>query len=222
MTYSGNVAPNKTFDVAKLSAVVVQVKYKTKADMKVEPALRPLGIRSRPLPYLAILLELGNESRHQETGTPFQVMSSPPLVNGKFEELQHEWIVGLQRLTDFKDEKLKTKKRKGEKDAHEVQLQEALENKQAAMDAYNRFTISVRGASSEVYGVLKKANIEAEFATLLSVTMPSPLPIQDPTIQHMRPLNRLNPKSAHTAWMSVYVGDSEDDDGMDVDSESCL
>ena len=225
MTYSGNVAPSETFNVAKLSAVVVQVKYKTKADTKAEPAIRPLGIHrdlSQPLPYIAILLELGNESRHQKTNTRFQVTTPPPLVNGKFEDLQQRWISALQQLKNYKDENLKTKKRKGRKDAQQAQLQEPLEITRVAMDAYNRYTISVRGASSKVYGVLKKANIETEFATLVSVTMPSPSLIQDPTIQHMRPLDRLDLKSAHNAWMFEYAGDSEDDDGMDVDSDSSL
>ena len=219
MTYSGNVAPSETFNVAKLSEVVVQVKYKTKADTKAEPTLRPLGIHrhlSQPLPHLAILLELGSESRHQKTSTLFQVLTPSALVNGKFEDLQQKWISALQELKDYKHEKLKTRKRKGRKDAQQVQLQEALEKIRSEMDAYNRYTISIRGASSEVYGVLKKANIETEFATLLSVTMPLALPMQDPTIQHMRPLNHLDLKSAHNAWMFEYVEDSEDE--MDVDS----
>lgn len=62
VTYTGSVAPLAIFDVAQLSAVVVQIKYKTQADTKAEAALRPIAIprdTSHPLPYIAILMELG-------------------------------------------------------------------------------------------------------------------------------------------------------------------
>lgn len=203
VTYTGSVADTETFDVANLSAVVVQMKYKVKADTKAGPALRPLGIPRnlyRPLPYVAILLELGNESCHQKTGSQIKVTPSPPLVTGQFENLQNQWMSAVQRLREYR--KMKTKK--VGKDSVEVVLLKELEDRQVAMDAYNRFTISVRGASPEVYGVLKEANIVEEFATLLSVTMPSPT-AQDTVIQHMRPLERLGDASAHTAWMSMYI-----------------
>ena len=101
--------------------------------------------------------------------------------------------------------------------AVEDKLLKEVEDEQLKMDAYNRFTISVRGKSPDIYGVLNKANIVEEFATLLSVTLPSPT-VQDIAIQHMRPLERLDDASAHTAWVSVYgVGDSEDEP-MDVDA----
>ena len=72
-----------------------------------------------------------------------------------------------------------------------------------AVDSCNRYSISVRGASPEVYGILREADIVKEFATLLSVTMPSPSN-QDRTRQHMRPLERLGVASNHTAWVSEY------------------
>jgi hypothetical protein len=65
------LAEDEIFDVAKLSAAVFQSKYKTKADTKAEHVLRPIRILSdiHALPYLAVLLELGNEFCPQETGT---------------------------------------------------------------------------------------------------------------------------------------------------------
>jgi hypothetical protein len=36
------------------------------------------------------------------------------------------------------------------------------ERKAAAMNAYNRYTIAVRGASSNFYGTLAKAQVEKE------------------------------------------------------------
>jgi len=46
---------------------VVQVKFETSADGKAGAALRPIGVPrdySRPLPYLVLLLELGNEYKY--------------------------------------------------------------------------------------------------------------------------------------------------------------
>jgi hypothetical protein len=86
----------------------------------------------------------------------------------------------------------------------------------AAVDAYNRCTVNIRGASDTTYGLLKKANIVTQFATLIKVTMPSPTAPED-ALQHMRPLERLGQDSAYTAWMTDYgegeTTDSEDDNG---------
>ena len=74
------------------------------------------------------------------------------------------------------------------------------------MDSYNRFTISVRGVSSDVYGILKKARISDQFATLLKVVGPSPIDSSS-LIQHMRALG-----SAHTAWMREYMMPESEND----------
>jgi hypothetical protein len=211
VTYTGSVAPLAIFNVAQLSAVVVQVKYKTQADTKAEAALRPIAIprdTSHPLPYIAILMELGAESCHRSTGTRFQVKSPQPLVEGKFEDLWNKWISAQQCLQEHKSQQGETRKRKAGKDHKEVQLLGDIADTQVAMETYNRFTICVRGASEEVYGVLKTANVAQAFATFLSTTMPPPT-AQDTATQHMRPLDHLSDASAHTAWMSVYVSGSE-------------
>jgi len=56
-----------------------------------------------------------------------------------------------------------------------VEKQKEVKEMWGAMDhdAYNRYTIVVRGASVDVYGILRTAPIETEFATLLGTTMPS-------------------------------------------------
>jgi hypothetical protein len=55
--------------------------------------------------------------------------------------------------------------------AQKTELQETVED---AQGDYNRFSISVRGASPTVYGALRDANIVEQFAHLLRVTMPPP------------------------------------------------
>ena len=60
-----------------------------------------------------------------------------------------------------------------------VEKQNEVKKERLAMDANNRYTIAVRGASASAYGILK---VETEFATLLTTTMPSPI-VQDETIQ---------------------------------------
>jgi hypothetical protein len=80
------------------------------------------------------------------------------------------------------------------------------------MDAYNRFTLSVRGASPDVYGILMEANIVKAFESLLNVILP-PSFNENPVFRHMRPLERLDDISGHTAWMHDIGNYS-----MDVDS----
>jgi len=84
------------------------------------------------------------------------------------------------------------------------------------MDDCNRFAIFVWGASSDVYGVLKEAEIADQFEHLLRVTMPPPTP-QHTTMKFMRPLESLNENSDYTAWMSVYVRGEEE--GQDAEEE---
>lgn len=217
VTYTGSIAANETFDVANLSAGVIQVKFKMKADTKAELALRPLGIPRllKALPYLAMLLELGNETNHQKSGS--RIQTTPPADCGEFEDLQNEWLSSVKSLQGYKLQKTGKKR-----DAEEVRLLKDVEVKQVAMDAYNRFTVSVRGTSPEVYGVLNAAKIANEFATLLRIIMPAPTG-RDTIIQQMRPLEHLGDTSAHTNWMSVYVvddpqlSDQPEAESMDVD-----
>jgi hypothetical protein len=88
-----------------------------------------------------------------------------------------------------------------------------IEDAQRAVDSYNRYSISVRGGSPEVYQILNMANITNEFATLLKFTMPPP-GNQQATLQHMRPLERQKDASNHTVWMGEYVTSEV---GMELD-----
>jgi hypothetical protein len=107
------------------------------------------------------------------------------------------------------------RRRKHQKETLE-KLKKAANDARLAMDSCNRYSFSVRGISQDVYGILRDAHIEKEFATvtLLSIIMPSPLNERS-TREHMRPLERLSAASSHTDWMSEYVVSNEsvsDDD----------
>ena len=69
--------------------------------------------------------------------------------------------------------------RRGNLDTKLVKKQEEVKEAGVTMDTYNRYTIAVRGVSGDIYGILCKANIETEFLSLLSTTMPSPSPQGD-------------------------------------------
>jgi hypothetical protein len=83
-----------------------------------------------------------------------------------------------------------------------------IETRHEAMDAYNRYSIFVHGASSDIYGILKTADIVDQFRTLLHVAMPSPDGLES-SLQHMRPLERLGNDCTQTAWMLEYVAAEE-------------
>jgi hypothetical protein len=66
--YDGPVAPEAIFDPSRLSGASVQVKFDLAGDPQAESRIRPFGIPCdphHPLPYLALLMELGNESNYQ-------------------------------------------------------------------------------------------------------------------------------------------------------------
>jgi hypothetical protein len=208
VVYHGNIDTEAFFDPVMLSAVFGQVKFKSKADTAAEQAIRPIGLPrdpSEPLPYLALLFELGSESEHRAIKSKIKVTT--PTSTTTFQELRKNWLAAVEALEDYQ------KGHPGEecRDLKLVEKQKKeVKKERLAMDAYNRYTIAVRGASPNVLGILATAKVETEFATLLTTTMPSPT-IQDEMIQRMRPLERLG--GGHTAWMSKYaVGDL-----MDVD-----
>jgi hypothetical protein len=199
VVYHGNIDTEAFFDPAMLSAVFGQVKFKSKADTAAEQVIRPTGLPrdpSEPLPYLALLFELGNDSDHGATESKIKVTT--PTSTTTFQELRKNWLAAVEALEDYQKDP-----GEGCRDPKLIEKQKKeVKKERLAMDAYNRYTIAVRGASSDVYGILVKAQVETEFATLLTTTMPSPT-VQDETIQRMRPLERLG--GGHTAWMSKYV-----------------
>jgi hypothetical protein len=80
----------------------------------------------------------------------------------------------------------------------------AIENRREAMDAYNQYSIFIHGTSSDIYSILKTADIVDQFGTLLCVAMPSPDGLES-SLQHMWPLEHLGNDCAQTAWMLEYV-----------------
>jgi hypothetical protein len=177
--------------------VVVQIKSKFRSDGNAELDPRPIGLPrdlQDPLPYLALYLELGNESTYNETRSHIKVSVPKPTADGQFQKLTDAWVAATAKLESRKG-------RKQTKAAVNEQKKEVRQTR-LAMDIYNRYSVSVRGASSEVYGILEKAQIQSAFDTLLSVTLPSPAH-PDVLIQKMRPVEHL--AGAHMAWMSTYI-----------------
>ena len=200
-TYDGPVDGNEKFDPSRLSAVTAQVKFKVAGDKKAELAIRPMGVprdRRQPLPYLALLMELGSESKYRESNSKIRCTASEPLPDGKFGEYCDALDAAEKKLAshpkgkDTKNNSILDNLKKETNDAR------------TAIASCNRYSISVRGASQDVYGILDAANIADEFATLLSIIMPLPAN-EHSTRQHMRPLERLSNESSHTDWMSEYV-----------------
>ena len=203
VVYHGDINADATFDPVMLSAAFGQVKFKSEADTTAPQAIRSIGPSrdlSRPLPYLTLLLELGNESYHRTIHSKIKATIPKPAVKGKFPILTENWLAAATSLEDY----LKGQPGKGRTDPTLIEKQEEVKNMRREMDAYNRYTITIRGASADVYGILRKAKIETAFATLLSTTMPSPT-AQDEAMKRMRPLERLGGESGHSAWMSAYV-----------------
>ena len=218
VVYYGDIDAKAIFDPAMLSAVFGQVKFKSKADTTTEQAIRPIGLprslsESGPLPYLAMLFELGNDSNHGRTKSKIKVTTPTSTTKDEFQKLTQNWLTAVKALGKYQAEHPEKKR---QKDPKLVEKQNKVKEERAAMDAYNRYTIAVRGASASVYGILDKAKVQTEFATLLAITMPSPT-AQDEMIQHMRPLERLGRESGHNAWMSRYVVGESKEHLMDVD-----
>jgi len=213
VTYHGDIKPDAVFDPAMLSGAFGQVKFKSNPDTQAEKLLRPIGLPRnffQPLPYLALLLELGTESFHKGTKSKLQVITPKAVStsNGGFGTLVNNWLTAAQGLANYQAV--------NKKDPKLVVMKKAVEETQYEMDQYNRYTIVARGASVDVYGILSEANIVKEFAALLKTTLPSPTE-ENETIQHMRPFERLGDKSGHMAWMTKYAVPESGDEDMDVD-----
>jgi hypothetical protein len=204
--YAGSFESCAIFDPAALSGIIAQIKFRIGSEGNAELAPRPIGLARdivEPLPYLALYLELGNESSYKATNTKIKVTAPEPTARGRFKTLSDDFFNAVKRLATYQR---RNKKKKATLEKRKKDVQE----KRLAMDLYNRYSISVRGASPDVYGILEAVDIAQEFDLLLSVTMPSPAD-HEPMIQQMRPLERVGNASAHTAWMSQYVADTDDD-----------
>jgi anti-sigma28 factor (negative regulator of flagellin synthesis) len=204
--YRGLVNAGAIFDPSRLSGVSGQVKFKVTGDPQAETLIRPFGIPRDPhdpLPYLALLMELGSESNYKGN-SKIKATPSGSTADVRFSELNTTLATAVQEHASRLQEVGKKKE-----DAKLKRLKKAIGDAQLAVDSYNRYSISVRGASPEVYRVLKTAEIFEAFETLLKITMPLS-GNQEAALQHMRPLERLEDGSNFTAWMSEYVAPEEE------------
>jgi hypothetical protein len=88
------------FDPDRLSAIIVQVKNKTTGDPRAGDALRPIGIPNdlpEPLPYLAILMELGTEST-LEGGENMTTLVPSTTERPLFQNLRSMWTKAAKEL----------------------------------------------------------------------------------------------------------------------------
>ena len=214
--YYGSVEPDSIFDPSLLSAGLAQIKNKAAGDTQAELAIRPIGVPSDRLPYLAILMELGCESCFKENRSKIKYKVSGPLDDGKLRKYRVAHGKAAQKLKTYVENALVQKKRKTQKDTREETweetiktLKEEADKTQLAIESCYRYSISVRGTSPDVYGILDKANIANEFKTLLDIIMPQPLDEEDSIRQHLRPLERLADDSPQTAWMWKYGARNE-------------
>ena len=208
----GSMESNEEFDPNRLSAIFGQVKFKIDGDSRSGEEIRPIGLaRSphQPLPYLAVLMELGNESNYLETTSKIKVTTPEPLVEGTFEDLSKEFDEAQVAYNKYRALPKKQRKR------------EVLEKKKSRMhrtrrarDSCNRYSLSIRSACADVYGVLRKAEMTTPFDTLIGISKPLAYDVNS-TLLHMRPMERLGPESKGLEWMREY--DVQDDDDMSVD-----
>jgi hypothetical protein len=204
---------NEIFDPARNSSIVAQLKLKSGGDFKAGNKIKPIGIHrslEQPLPYIAIHVELGCKVLYRASGGTLMVTTSEPPFPGQFRLLTSDWIIARNELETMQNAHVGKEEMSTQR--------EFIAEKRAAMDYCNRFSIYVRGASSQTYGILKKANIEKEFTTLLNTARAS---IDDEyRAQNMRPCERLENTSAHMAWMAEYIAeDPENSDEGDSGSE---
>jgi hypothetical protein len=213
-TFNDPIKVGDVFDPERQSACFVSVKLKTAGDLKAGNTLRPIGMPrslTEPLPYIALHLELGCETTYRETQTKIVSRSSKPAPPGEFERLVDEWVAASKKLEQLRKKKVRRTKL--------AKQRAVVGDKRTAMDSCNRFSIFVRGASRNVYGILKDAGIEKQFATLLNVVRAS-LSSDDDVIRHMRPYEHLGKTSAHTAWTTEYVlDDPQEEDGEDWEDD---
>ena len=104
VVYHGDINADAVFDPTMLTAAFGQVKHKNMADMTTEQVIQPIGLPhdlSAPLPYLALLLELGNKSHHGSTHSKIKVTVPEAAKEDKFQILTDHHLVALETLQDL-------------------------------------------------------------------------------------------------------------------------
>lgn len=124
---------------------------------------------------------------HKATKSKIKVTILEATEEVTFQGLTEKYLKAEEAL-------LLVQKQAGKKSDLAKEANEVVKKARVAVDKYNRYSIAVRGSSSDVYGILREANVETEFASLLRTT-----------------------ESGHNAWMLNYVA-RKSGDLMDVDS----
>jgi hypothetical protein len=198
-TYRGSMTD--FFDPDRLSAIIVQVKNNTTGDPRAGDALRPIGISndlSEPLPYLAILMEFGAESKLEGGGN---MITSVPSTTERplFQNLRSAWAKANEELRLYHEKPAAQRELRRDRE-----LKDKVESCRRDMESWNRYSLCVRGASPEAYGILEEADITVAFQSLLDIVFQAPTG-QERLVQSMQLLARLGKTSGHTAWMADYV-----------------
>jgi hypothetical protein len=127
VTYHGPIRADAPFDPSYLCATVVSMKFKGAADTRAESAVRPIGVPRdiyQPLPYLAVILQLGTETNHKATGTRFEATASPA-IRGVFEGLWNKWTAAKDTLANYQKQQT-MEGRKVETDPRITEMQKAV------------------------------------------------------------------------------------------------
>jgi hypothetical protein len=203
-TYIGSISKDAKFNPKNLTGTIFQIKIKMAGDWAAERALRPVGIPRdlyRTLPYLGVLIEFGTESLYKESKSKILVTASTRPEHGTLERLTIDWVAAVAALETFEAQKSQDKKK-------HVQLKKNVDDARKQMDSCYRFTLSIRGSSSEVYGILQKTNIEFQFQKFLKSASRSST--DNEAIQNAMPLEHLDATSGYAIWMRDYILDNDD------------
>ncbi|TFK75164.1 hypothetical protein BDN72DRAFT_561208 [Pluteus cervinus] len=207
VTYQGPFEVTDPVDASKLSAVVLQIKFKNQADSTAAPNVRPVGIPTvwRSRSYLAMIMELGTETMFKATQTKLKVQVPSRSPDISFQDLLDEYVAAERAYAVA----LEAKVSRGQADALRAAYKEARSN----LDNYNRYEIHVRGASPATYGILKAAGISETFDRLLRHANPLLPEMLVKIVQTMQPLACLPEnltgamaaeRSGHVAWMTKF------------------
>ncbi|KAF8491535.1 hypothetical protein JB92DRAFT_1266106 [Gautieria morchelliformis] len=205
VSYHGSIAPDAVFDPAFLSGLVVQVKLRKGTHAGRETTIQPVGIardRLDPLPYLSLLLELGTQTQYHEGG--WVALRVAERSEKNWSTLLSEWADSVKSVAEYEDGLRKAGKKKG-KDKVGQQKKDKMKKSRAAMDAFKRYSISIRGTDS--YAVLNLPGWRQAFQTLLEVTERGEM--GDELVQQMWPLRQLGDSTPHGVWMRTYVRDED-------------
>jgi hypothetical protein len=87
---------------------VCQIKYKAKGDKKAEAAIHPISAPCdchQPLPYLAVLMELGTESHYNDNNLKIKYATPKPHVDSEFRNLCDVWDAAVKQLETYRKRK---------------------------------------------------------------------------------------------------------------------